>query len=409
MSGLPGTSARECLTDGLQVEETAGAKTIVEQVLITRGLFDSHIKGHVFGSWEEMVATLADKPSVQGYTALRGESTTVVRLDPSRVFAWVAAVLIFVSVGFVSATCAPPFAVVILLGYGMAIWQVLSRSLAPQVAGVLWPMLPVVVATAGFVVAGNVADGNKDRMLKVCALLFLSLLPHLAITAFLMRSLQQDPDRATLVVNLLAGVWAVICCPAIVFDGGEFTIHLCEWSALLLGLASLGTGARLFFVPGKWGSVELVSWTLNVGAFAVFTVWIPLCGIWSEDALPWLLFLPAPLVLTLLGQVFGRSLPPVLGAFGLLMLMVRIGSLAVQLGGSLAGLFVFGACGLAVMLAGGFLQGSERWAFVVVQTRALLARLCGSKDPTHFWTQAAAASPAVSEPSCSGGPELALA
>jgi len=377
----------------------------VERVELTRELFDSRMRNLAFSSWEELVATLADKPCGKGYTAVRGASSTVVRLDPGRVFGWLAAMLIHGGVASLVWYCTLCFSALGALGiavaYGAALWFVASRALLPQCAGVLWPFLPVTVAGTGgllFKLLQDVTHCCNQGVAPLGFLIFFSALPHTVVAAALIRGVREDPDRATLVVNLVWGLCAIIIMVFLsAFNPGysEYC-YLVGSTILCVGLLAMAAAARLFTVPGKWGSMELVSWTLNAGALCVFIASHILLGVpYTESLMMWLLYLPLPAALALLNTVFGRSFPLVLSALSLVIIATQIAYrvsftlLGDELGLSLVAFPIcIAAFGGGILGISHWLQTSKWWEKRAMQLRCLMARACGSSDPAHFWSQA---------------------
>ena len=88
----------------------------------------------------------------------------------------------------------------------------------------------------------------------------------------LMRRLPEDPDRATLVTNLFLEIWAASIALRLMITGEE-SLSASSYSDFA-SLTSIGTlwviiSVLLYHFPSAWGSVELVTWTLNVGVLGV--------------------------------------------------------------------------------------------------------------------------------------------
>merc|ERR1712182_42972 len=87
---------------------------------------------------------------------------------------------------------------------------------------------------------------------------------------FWIRKLPDDTDRAALVPNLFLGAWATFqAIGAMCGASWSCMFYLIFGSLLLLGSVAIFIAAHLSRSQGRWGSVELISWTLNVGATGV--------------------------------------------------------------------------------------------------------------------------------------------
>lgn len=238
-------------------------------------------------------------------------------------------------------------------------------------AGMLWPNFPVVVGAVGFHAANLLGDFTDFAAAKV---LFCVSIPSSAAAAFLMRKLPEDPDRAVLVTNLFAGLWSGTVAIWGMLPGAYDTDDTWGWywgsgSLVVFGAAAIGAAAALCASSGKWGSVELVTWTMNVGSLAVF--FGTCCMLWApvEDAaertyepLYWLPFSAVSAALAALGLRFNRTFPVLLSAAGLFAVCVRISLAAMGItdGNFVAGMCTFGALGIAVIVvANRFLGRSD--------------------------------------------------
>merc|ERR1712118_556340 len=114
-----------------------------------------------------------------------------------------------------------------------------------------------------------------------------------------MRKLPKDPDRAALVPNLFTGLWAATqATGAMLGADSSFMFYFSFGSLFLFGFGTIAIATVLFRSPGQWGSMELVTWTLNVGTLGVavatamllirFSIdhpvyelagWVPFCAI----------------------------------------------------------------------------------------------------------------------------------
>lgn len=373
----------------MNVEESA-----METVEISRKVFESRIRNVPFASWEDLLAVVAGKPSRMGYTTLHGESESAFHFDPVRVFGWVAMLLISVGIwGLVFlASTAPIVAIIITVLYGIAMWFALNRALAPKLAGVIWPNLPLVVVAVGALVL-RAFDCCHSPQTAAALALIVCIAPHTLAAAWLMRGLPQDPDRAPLFVNLFVGLWAALVCGMVAVGMKDYVVYLAsQWVLLLLGLAAVVVAGRLFIIPGTLGSVELVSWVLNVGALAIFTavhaiLEVPFAG----NALQWPLYALVPVVLGILGSVFGRSFPVLLSACACLTIVIRVSVGAGAVGGTIASLLTFGGLGMAIISLTQLLQRSQWWAKSLTDLQLAMARAYGAVPATgrraapHDW------------------------
>jgi hypothetical protein len=344
-----------------------------ETMVISRKAFDTHMRGHSFKTWEELVRALPEGAAPQG------ASSTSVKCDPMQVFAWVATLLIQVCiwglVGFFAMQNVFAGLAVTAL-YGALLFLVIER-VPRQMAGMLWPNLPVIVGAVGLQAAmmtgGDAWDAMFDNGGRVLAvkLLFCTIIPATATAVLFMRRLPEDPDRAVLFTNLFVGIWAgVVTISSIcVGEANAFLWYFSQFALAVLGVGAMGMAAYLRLRPGQWGSVELVSWSLNVGAIA-FLLGSGGLFFFSEvsvktfgspaEVLCWVGFAAVVAMLGALGLKLQRTFPVLLSACGLAAICIRF-SVAVGMAlGSVAGLCTFGALGIAVVFgAQQLLKSSE--------------------------------------------------
>uniref|UniRef100_A0A7S4W7Z1 Uncharacterized protein n=1 Tax=Alexandrium monilatum TaxID=311494 RepID=A0A7S4W7Z1_9DINO len=385
---------REC--DIVSPEDAA--RNAAGRVELTRELFQTHMRNVAFSSWEELLATLAGKPTSRGYQGLHGEGSSVFRLDPVRVFGWTAVLLVNVGiwglVGYFSKQ-STLLGLVLTVAYGAALWRITHRGLAPQLAGVLWPCVPVAAAAVGILaqvlLVRDLGALPDDGQLQAALALLLSALPETAVAVYLLRGVREDPDRATLAINVFAGMFAVIqLLYAMLW--GETSYWFAGTALLLLGLVFVLVALQLFVKPGMWGSVELVSWMLNLGCLALYVSAHVLLGVPVRgEAWRLLLFALVALGIGLLGSVCGRSFPFLLTAIGLLVLS---GEAAFTVAAAVpsemydvARCAVFGLLGVVIIGVGQWLQQSRWWAEVTVGIRCAMARAFGSEDLPYTWSQ----------------------
>ena len=161
--------------------------------------------------------------------------------------------------------------VLLSASYGILLWLCVDHWLPRHMAGMLWPNLPVTIAVVGALFA-TLLHLNPGQ--PACAL-FCSILPATAATAFWMRKLPEDPDRATLVLNLFLGLWATLLTLKALTTSEDLVLikippgYFDFLSLLALGVLSVALALHLFHSHGPFSSVELITWTLNVGALAV--------------------------------------------------------------------------------------------------------------------------------------------
>lgn len=96
--------------------------------------------------------------------------------------------------------------VLLSASYGILLWLCVDLWLPSHMAGMLWPNLPVTIAVLGALCA-ILFQANPAK--PACAL-FCSILPATAATLYWMKKLPEDPDRATLVVNLFFCTWVTL-------------------------------------------------------------------------------------------------------------------------------------------------------------------------------------------------------
>jgi len=376
------------------------------QVLLTRELFNLRMRNVAFGSWEDLLATLADKPTTKGYLGQHGESSSVIQLDPTRIFGWTATLLINICiwglVGYFS-TQSKVLGLLLTLAYGLALWWVVQSSLAPQLAGVLWPLIPVTVSAVGVLLQLLLTEDLKivggSSTLQGTLALLLCTLPHLAVAGFLLKEVRRDPDRATLILNIIAGVYVAAMLIYVIVTGDDKAepFNFSNTVLLLTGLASVIVALRLFVNPGEWGSMELVSWMLNLGAFAIFISAPLLLGVPFDAGFGgWLGYLLVTMGIGVLGAVSGRSFSLLLSAIGLLVLSGKAASATSSLfpdetTQSLAIFVSFGLFGMLIIGVGQWLQQSAWWARAMMEIRCALARAFGSQDLPYTWSRASQA------------------
>jgi hypothetical protein len=343
-----------------------------ETITITRSSFEAHMHGYAFKSWRELVR------AQPGGMAPQGASLTSVKCDPMQVFGFIATVLLQVCVwgmvGYLSSQSAV-VGVVLTSAYGVVLWFCIG-VVPRQMAGMLWPNFPVIVGAVGLQAVLNFGDFEDFAAAKV---LFCVSIPSSVAAALLMRKLPEDPDRAVLVTNLFAGLWSgTLAIYGMLHDDAYGSDDTWGWywgsgSLVVLGAVAIGVAAALCTSNGRWGSVELVTWTMNVGSLAVFLGTIYM--LWSSmvdslaDAAPgandslgayeplyWLPFSAVSAALAALGLKFNRTFPVLLSATGLFAVCVRI-SVAVSDGNFVVGMCTFGALGIAVVVVAHRLLG----------------------------------------------------
>lgn len=327
-----------------------------ESITISRKSFEVHMRGYAFTSWEELVRALP------GGMAPQGASLTSVKMDPLQVFAMVATLLMQICIwGLVVYFAWQNLFVGILLtsAYGGALWLCIDR-VPPQMAGMLWPNLPTIVGAVGLQV--SVAPGDHlESPPSPLKLLFCTIVPATAAAVVFMRKLPEDPDRAVLVTNLFVGLWSSnLAVVASLGPGDDFVWRWSAGSLVAFGAAAVGAAVALYQFPGKWSSVELITWTLNVGCLAV-VVGVPHCIILglpddyspSYELFGWAVFSAVSAAFAVLGLRLNRTFPVLLSALGLFSVCVRLSTAAAAIAGDnvLVGLCTFGGLGLLTVVA----------------------------------------------------------
>jgi len=328
-----------------------------ESITISRKSFEVHVRGYAFGSWGELVRALP------GGMAPQGASLTSVRLDPLQVFAMVATLLMQICIwGLVGYFAWQSLGVGIALtsAYGGALWLCIGR-VPPQMAGMLWPNLPVIVGAVGLQVSMAPGGSESLELPSPLKLLFCTIAPAIAATVVFMRKLPEDPDRAVLVTNLFVGLWASNLALVQSFDPGyQFFYWWAAGSLVAFGVAAIVAAVALSQFPGKWSSVELVTWTLNVGclAAAVGVHHLILQGLWSDfgptyELFGWVVVSAVSATFAVLGLRLNRTFPVLLSALGLFGVCVRLSSTAAAIAGDsvIVGLCTFGGLGLLIVLS----------------------------------------------------------
>ena len=235
-----------------------------EIVVVSRRTFHSRLKNRSFESWEEFVENLPN-------AAPQGTSETIVKLDPRDICSWVATFLIEVCIwGLVVYFANQSILIGLLLSatYGVFLWLCVERWLPRQMAGMLWPNLPVAVAAVGALFLLLV-----DKDISSLGAFFFCILPALLATLYLMKRLPDDPDRATLVSDLFLEIWAATIALRLILNGERSFSSMSYFDfGSLTALGSISVILAVILhetsrVP--WASIELVTWTLNVGALGL--------------------------------------------------------------------------------------------------------------------------------------------
>ncbi|CAK9068840.1 unnamed protein product [Durusdinium trenchii] len=232
------------------------ARPMPEMTAVSRRIFNLHLKNRSFSSWEEFIEAL---PS----TAPQGASQSIVKCDPMDICSWVATFLIESCIwGLVAYFADQSAAIGIVLSalYGLVLFLCVDRWLSPQMAGMLWPNIPVAVGAVGALVATYLPD-NDESKLPSRALIF-CILPATLATIYWMRRLPEDPDRSTLVSNLFLGLWAAtIALRAMLVDDDSLKdLGYFDFASLVvLGAISVGVAVWFFERPGA-GHVEPEYW-----------------------------------------------------------------------------------------------------------------------------------------------------
>ncbi|CAK9068842.1 unnamed protein product [Durusdinium trenchii] len=341
------------------------ARPMPEMTAVSRRIFNLHLKNRSFSSWEEFIEAL---PS----TAPQGASQSIVKCDPMDICSWVATFLIESCIwGLVAYFADQSAAIGIVLSalYGLVLFLCVDRWLSPQMAGMLWPNIPVAVGAVGALVATYLPD-NDESKLPSRALIF-CILPATLATIYWMRRLPEDPDRSTLVSNLFLGLWAAtIALRAMLVDDdslkdlGYFDFaslvaprSRSSESIVVLGAISVGVAVWFFERPGRWGSVELVTWSLNIGVLgmgagasgmlATFAIAHP-----GMELTGWAPYAMVHCLIGALGFKLQRSFPVLLSALAFAAVCVRLSVWISDFSGSpVAGICCFGVLGFAVIAA----------------------------------------------------------
>eukprot|EP00928_Gymnodinium_smaydae_P055971 TRINITY_DN39430_c0_g1_i1.p1 TRINITY_DN39430_c0_g1~~TRINITY_DN39430_c0_g1_i1.p1 ORF type:complete len:413 (-),score=69.83 TRINITY_DN39430_c0_g1_i1:163-1362(-) len=367
-----------------------------DQLLVSKDLFESCIKNVTFESWEDFRGVvIANQTRIPHH----GGSTSVVKLDPVRVFGWVAALLINVCIwGLLSYVTSSNkiLGLLFVLCYGLVLAFVVVKQLSPALAGVLWPLLPCSLAAAGIIVCSMIYPKRPENRGAAISLLCWVILPQTLLAAYFLRGNASDPDRATLCINVFIGVWAALQCvymlifwPACADDdsscGEPYNFVFGAWTALLEGIVAVVIAGRLFVIPSIAGSAEMVSWTLNIGVIAVFFSSQCLLGLpATEDFWRWFLFSIVVAGIGLIGAIFNRSLPILLTGVGCFMVAIYLSVEAAQwarrtgspdgVNGSVVGLISFGVFGVALAVLVQSLWQSPRFAEFLERVRSAHSR-----------------------------------
>jgi len=321
-----------------------------EIVVVSRRTFLSRLKNRSFESWEEFVENLP-------IAAPQGTSETIVKLDPRDICSWVATFLIEVCIwGLVVYFANQSILIGLLLSatYGVFLWLCVERWLPRQMAGMLWPNLPVAVAAVGALFLLLV-----DKDISSLGAFFFCILPALLATLYLMKRLPEDPDRATLVSDLFLEIWAATIALRLILNGERSFSSMSYFDfGSLTALGSISVILAVILhetsrVP--WASIELVTWTLNVGALGLA---IGTSGLLATTSIEhpdlerygWLPYSCINALIGLLGFKLQRSLPVLMSAMALAVVSVRV-SLFVSdvMESTVAGICCFGLLGFAVI------------------------------------------------------------
>merc|ERR1712079_147936 len=104
-----------------------------------------------FTSWEQLLATHAGAPSGPGFRHVQGDNQTIIKLDPVRIFGWVAFLLVNVCMWGLVLYFGEQnklIRLVFVMLYGMALRWMIVKHLGKALAGIFWPILPLSVAAA---------------------------------------------------------------------------------------------------------------------------------------------------------------------------------------------------------------------------------------------------------------------
>lgn len=338
-------------------EEPQNVDLTPKEMVLSKELFEQYLLNRAFASWEEFVQALPEQRRKLHYEdrLQEGASTSIVKLDPLHIFAWVATFLMEV---FIWGTVAyfsydqPLVGMILAAVFGVILWYVVSHALAPQLAGMLWPNLPCVVGAVGVLVIMAIHQTTTPSATDV--LLFCAL-PATAASAFWLRGVRDDPDRAVLVTNLFLGVWACIVCIFSLFGFELFNeshYDVVTSTTVAGGAVCLGISYYLQEHPGEWSSVELISWTLNVGVLAVYCGMCLGLDIPMGEPVQWFAFAGVVAFIGMLGRVFNRTFPLLLCALGVVTIAFKLAFTAGEVfhNNVIAILATFGALGLCIIL-----------------------------------------------------------
>jgi len=363
---------------GMRNSEEAYSDGSVESFELTRQTFEKHMRNIAFASWDDLRAAIAERPTVQGYVSLHGESETVMKLDPVRVFGLAAAIFLNVCFWglFFHFSGVLGFVVTVVLG-GPLWWSLTNGTMSPRLAGILWPNLPLVVGAAGLSLTSWLWSDSDPRNHDYWLPLLVCVLPQTFAAAWLLRGLPSDPDRASLLLNLYVGIGTAAAWTLSLALLPRETFLFWTTSAVVLveGLLGIAIAVRFFFVPGVLGSVEFVSWNLNLGATAVVG------AVFACDAVPVLLDAPLAAGLALLARVLGRSFPLLLSAGTCFKIAFDVSLMFEPVWPTVGPLLVFGVLGGALTYFAQALPKSGTAAQAVEKSRTSLARLCGVRPP----------------------------
>lgn len=336
-----------------------------QQVILTRHFFEVHKGTATFDSWEQLVSAVLMEEGEQG--KLQDDLSGSNILDPVQIFGSVATVLIEACVWglvgyYMMQNTVVGLVLTILYGIGLLLAVYILPS---QLAGMVWPNIPCVIGATGVLLAvlvkgsdlSDASPGSAGLILLVC------IVPQTLAAAAWMYKLPEDPDRASLFSNLFLGLWAAVQALFIIVMGNAKDtlfgdrfwgwFHFAFWALLLQSGSCIVLTRYLFVVRSRWSSAELVSWTLNLGALGLAVSVSALLNIpYTDEMWRWLLFSLLVPGLVLLGLLFGRAVPTMLGGICLLMATFRlslwVGSRA---GSPLAAFGTFGCCGAVVLAA----------------------------------------------------------
>jgi len=338
-----------------------------------------------FGAWEDLLATLTDEPTGQGYTVSQRKSKSIAKSDPAQIasrraaellitvaqiFGWTAALLINVCIwGLLaySSLLSIPRGLALTAAYCAALWWIASSPTSSWLSGALWPCIPLAVGAMGFLAGVWLTDDLPTNE----ALLCFTVVPEMATSLCLLRGVRRDPGRMTLFVDVFAGAaGALLLLYIVVFrisDGLYATV--------------LGPGDDVCW------SGFLVLLSLGLASVATFVSVRPSLGQHSaKEPWRWLAVVPVLSALGALGATTVCAFPLALAALWLFSFSIEavwaVRSLAPGGGASFAlGCVVCGLLGIAVVaLAGHWLrQSGVRRASAAAEAR------CAS-DPPRSWS-----------------------